>query len=246
MTLRRARPYWSGKKSESPILEGLVEYWKFDDNTTGEFGTTENVSANVSLGAGKINDGAIGVSGAFLNFPDDDRFSFTDGVNDLPFSISMWVWIDSFSVANNALFVKRPTTGSTSEYYTFIGDDTGQARILLHSEGETGVFISRISDSVLSTDTWYHLVFTYDGSGLSSGIKIYINGSEDTTSDASSGTYVRMINSTELPQFFRLGTNNNTVHKGIIDEVGIWKNKELTLTEVSELYNSGSGLQYPF
>jgi len=33
--------------------------------------------------------------------------------------------------------------------------------------------------------------------------------------------------------------------KGIIDEVGIW-NRALTSTEISELYNSGNGLQYPF
>ena len=30
-----------------------------------------------------------------------------------------------------------------------------------------------------------------------------------------------------------------------IDEVGIWS-RTLTSTEVSDLYNSGSGLQYPF
>ena len=32
---------------------------------------------------------------------------------------------------------------------------------------------------------------------------------------------------------------------GIIDEVGLWDGKALTATEVTELYNSGSGKQYP-
>ena len=32
---------------------------------------------------------------------------------------------------------------------------------------------------------------------------------------------------------------------GTLDEVAIW-NKELTAAEVSELYNSGNGLAYPF
>jgi len=32
---------------------------------------------------------------------------------------------------------------------------------------------------------------------------------------------------------------------GLIDEVGIWS-RALNSTEVSELYNSGSGLAYPF
>jgi hypothetical protein len=43
-----------------------------------------------------------------------------------------------------------------------------------------------------------------------------------------------------------IGSNRtNSFFTGGIDEVGLWDGKALTATEVTELYNSGNGKQYP-
>ena len=49
------------------------------------------------------------------------------------------------------------------------------------------------------------------------------------------------------PYHFNLGRRplgNSYYYNGILDEIGVW-DRELTSTEVTELYNSGSGKQYP-
>jgi len=38
--------------------------------------------------------------------------------------------------------------------------------------------------------------------------------------------------------------NTDLKHRGKLDEIAIWKNRELTSTEVTELYNSGAGKFY--
>jgi len=45
---------------------------------------------------------------------------------------------------------------------------------------------------------------------------------------------------------FNIGARNSATQytNGIIDEVGIW-DRVLTSTEITELYNSGVGKQYP-
>jgi len=98
---------------------------------------------------------------------------------------------------------------------------------------------------------WSHLVFVID---RSDNVKIYRNGVV-TTPTIVSGTnnltpYISSNYNTSNP--FRIGattaSNNTTAvnfFSGQIDAVGIW-NRVLTPTEITELYNSGNGKQYPY
>lgn len=93
-----------------------------------------------------------------------------------------------------------------------------------------------IQTSTISTSTWYYVVVTKDGSTYS----LYLNGTLVTTQSAGSATTTD--NNT------RLGASEDSAgakYTGLIDEVGIWS-RALSAAEVSQLYNSGAGLQYPF
>ena len=95
----------------------------------------------------------------------------------------------------------------------------------------------------LTNGTFYHLVIVYTAS--TGNCEFFLNGSSAGTS---SGLYTSIYNSTAQ---FRLGSNvdaagaNEGFFDGIIDEVGIWS-RVLTGAEVTTLYNSGNGIQYPF
>ena len=82
---------------------------------------------------------------------------------------------------------------------------------------------------------------TYDGSKSSSGLKVYINNALNTQTiinDTLTGTISNIYN-------FNIGARSNTqFFAGLVDEVGVW-DKELSSSEVTELYNSGAAKQYP-
>lgn len=88
-----------------------------------------------------------------------------------------------------------------------------------------------------STNTWYMVTVTFDGTTE----KLYVNGSQigtgfdgSTLNTASSST--AYIGCQAASAYF---------FDGYIDEVGVWS-KALSTTEITSLYNGGSGLQYPF
>jgi hypothetical protein len=84
---------------------------------------------------------------------------------------------------------------------------------------------------------WIHVAMTYDGSGSSSGLNLYLNGAQQLgigTNDA--GTYVAMENSLR-PVWIGAGGQGGYAN-GIIDEFAIW-NKALILDEIDQHYNDG-------
>jgi hypothetical protein len=88
------------------------------------------------------------------------------------------------------------------------------------------------SVTTLSDDTWYHIVYTYDGT---TG-RIYINDSLDNS----------------MVQALATGTGSNfymadlqavmTPFNCLLDEVAVW-DRVITASEITELYNSGAGIE---
>jgi len=85
-----------------------------------------------------------------------------------------------------------------------------------------------------SNASYQHLVITQ----TNSNIKYYLNGS-----------LLDNFNVTELTgdstNIYLGQSSSSHEYKGDMDEFGIW-NRVLTSTEITELYNSGAGLTYPF
>jgi hypothetical protein len=100
-----------------------------------------------------------------------------------------------------------------------------------------------VATTVMTTATWYHVVGTFDGG--TGNLKIYINGTlENTEPSALTGVF----NSTaqfQIGHIQEFGGGAGGYFDGIIDEFGVWS-RALSGAEVTELYNSGSGLAYPF
>lgn len=79
---------------------------------------------------------------------------------------------------------------------------------------------------------------TYDGTN----IRCYINGSLVSTS----GTLINYLTNANALSFV-VGASDvlNGYLDGQLDEMGIWS-RTLSGTEITTLYNSGAGIQYPF
>lgn len=89
----------------------------------------------------------------------------------------------------------------------------------------------------VATGVWVHVVVTYDGSALASGVHCYINGVDDTLSvvlDALGSNTI--LTTAELNLGGR--TNGTLLLVGKLDEVAVYS-KELSSVEAAWIFNDG-------
>jgi hypothetical protein len=160
-----------------------------------------------------------------------------------PFSISMWVKFYGYYDGVTPFKTQQLFSNIIGSGYDLLLTDYNLIYFRMFGGGGGGDTLQAYYDSapVLNNNNWNNVVATYNGSGLNSGLKLYINGSVVSTTNIGTLTgelsagdnTLRIGNSNSFPS-----TTNNI--DGLIDETVIW-NKELTSTEVSTLYNSGNG-----
>jgi hypothetical protein len=200
-------------------------------NANDEVGTNDGIlGSGASWTTGKINNGISltgGVNG-FVNYT--NWLSGTDFWNQ-PYTICMWIYANSFdSTYGDLLF----WPGNKNQQHIIA--TTKKIEITTYD----GTVAQVISNTVLNITTWYFICLQRTGS--TSG-KVWLNGVDDT-----SGTNTMKASANTLAYNMSLGCRTdgtNANFDGIIDEVGIW-NRTLNSSEISYLYNSGIGLQYPF
>ena len=90
---------------------------------------------------------------------------------------------------------------------------------------------------LFNSGTAYHIVCTWNGGTNNSDMKIYINGSSITVDNNNKGTFTV---AGEPTNDLRFG-NYSSVYGGMKQDEIAFYHKELSLTEVQSLYNSGSG-----
>ena len=232
---------------EAGLLPYLTAYWTADNIATdvhvNNLGGAWSGTANYNTG---INNNAFDFENnstiRYVEVPDNDLLSFTDGTNDVPFSISLWVYFYSFSPIGNWLVNKRDLS-NISEYQLIFYQN--QISFFKFSLGGNTNYITTNTGYIPAFNQWVHLAYTDDGSEF--GGKIYANGIDITASHTENGNYVRMINGNH---FMAVGINSwspsvSLKHRGMIDEVAIFKGTELTQLQVQDLYNGGVGKFYP-
>jgi hypothetical protein len=159
------------------------------------------------------------------------------------FTISMWIYQEDLtSSGQNGLWGKMH-----NDHHRIYGYINSAGKIYFGIEdgsdaSEGGRVITTNADAS-SADTWYHIVFVFDGSatGNTNRAKIYVDGSSKSLDDTDTIPAETSDDSTYASNNFSIGRfQNNTgdIFDGKIDEVGIW-NVALDADAVTALYNSG-------
>jgi len=109
---------------------------------------------------------------------------------------------------------------------------------LYFSDG-TAYTIAASADSISDTN-WHHYILQRNVNSL----EIYV----DNVLKGSSSVAGKTMNNAVGSYFGILAFGNYPFSKfdGDCDMCYVWKGRHLTALEISELYNSGLGLQYPF
>jgi len=205
------------------IPDSGVARWEFEQDVTDSWygnDLTDNTSAGYSTNAQE---------GTYSKSFDrtDDSTDLSDGsafVYD-SFSVRTWLyptWVDSSLSYNPCFFALR--SGSGTRFSLHVGSGTGNYNQLAIFNGNDS---TNPSVSQIAQDTWTDVVLTYNSGSWT----IYENGNESSTSS-------NPVSGTE-PLHIGSSTGGQEFWGGNIDDARFYS-KELTSTEVSNLYNTGN------
>ena len=224
-----------------PYTTNLVASYSFDtdfSDYTGNNPLTANGNATAGVTGGKVSDCAeLDGSDDYTVAADSSDFSFTNNANDLPFSFSFWANFDTVPGLNTLVVPFSKTTYQGIEYiFSYANGDLYMA---LYSQSLQNVSIVAKFSFLPVVGDWNHIVITYDGSSVFSGIKPYINSVSIPTTSNNEGSYLYMV---DTPSSLNIGSQGwiptEGEFDGKLDEFHIWKNRELTQSEVTDIYNT--------
>jgi hypothetical protein len=224
-----------GAASVSTLKTGLTSYWKLEEasGTRSDAMGGNTLTSNDSVGqsTGKIGNCAhfASISNQWLSHVDNASL----GTGDIDYTFAGWVLMDSISGFN--VIISKWNTAGTKEYQLAVNSVSTKFEWSVSGDGTASDTI--LSSTVPTTATWYFLAVYHDSVNNLIGISVN-NGTFATVAHATGSFHASVA--------FGFGSNattGNNSFDGRMDEMGFWK-RMLTATELSALYNSGSGLAF--
>ena len=126
--------------------------------------------------------------------PDSDDLSFGNGVADSPFSVSALV---NPSDATSSVVLSKFDTSASQEEWLLELDASDGPRFALYDDSASAR-IGRIDATALTENAWALLTATYDGSGASTGMRLYLDAVRVDDTGDDSGAYVAMESGSEV------------------------------------------------
>jgi len=208
------------------IPDSGVFRWTFDTadisgSTLSDSWNSNDLTLNgVTTGVSGANQTYTTNEAGGLDGTDDDATAGT-GVVDTTTAFSAAFW---YRPEAESTFHRVINTNDNDNGFTFLYDVQGLSRWEFRLEdADVG---HRFAVGSISLNTWYHIVFTFDGSNAVA----YKDASQTDGGTASSGGD---------PLELRVGSDGlGGYFDGQVDDVR-WYDKALTSTEVSNLYNNG-------
>ncbi|NTW33823.1 MAG: LamG domain-containing protein [Bacteroidetes bacterium] len=226
------------------LMCNLISYWKLNGNSNDAFSSNNGSDASITYSTdnGKISQGAgfVSANSSKILFADASLLKPTGN-----HSVSFWFktttssgWkgiFQSYSQVSTVAGIQIMMSGANPGKLRFVnGNNQG------FNYGTD--YVEAISSGTVNDGSWHFAVCVSDGSTL----KIYLDGNSSPVANVGWTGGVAYTS----PSYQALGCfdNNGTPEAffdGSLDEVSFWS-RALTTGEISQLYNSGTGLQYPF
>lgn len=219
------------------LTDNLSSYYKMEGNSNDAAGSNNGTDTAItySTANGKITQGA-GFNGS------TSKITATATAITGACSFGGWFYTNSIGTTTKGLIQNYQQNSNPSGWRLFF-DSSSKAHVVVgKNTGLTaGTDYQEVAGSTtISTGQWYFIVGVYSPSSY---LKVYVNNSEDGTSSSVPSAITN-------PNVFRMGCTNASgtdgeFLNGKMDET-FYYSKALSTTELTELYNGGAGLQYPF
>lgn len=232
------------------LYNNLVGYFKADE-VSGSTTIYDSVSGITAIGYSAYTSTVGKLNNCIQNdIATESRFELPVGTfafsESQPYSIGMWVKSVGYSTGtpfyNQNLFTNITNNSTyTFGYDLFLSDyNILYGRMYFAAPGSQSIQ-SFTPSAVMQNTNWNYVVMTYDGLFTQTSIKLYVNSTLQTMSYAGTPTG----GTSSINNLFKIGNARTNIRnfKGKLDEIGIW-DREISQTEINQLYNSGSGLSY--
>ena len=221
----------SGGAAASGLLTDMIVWWDLDeasgdriDSHTNSYDLTE--VGTVAQATGKVSNASSTGHAGSSGLETDNTAAPLLYPADIDYSISLWVYFTS--LGNNAAL--QSNWNFSAGHILWIAP--GESDLSWTVNGTTVKLISP------SLTTWYHLVLTHDATG--NEIAMIVDDGTPVTGAHTTGFNSPTGTDFQLHQY-GAGSFSANVR---LDEVAHWS-RVLTGAEITELYNSGSGIAYP-
>jgi hypothetical protein len=224
--------------SEDWLSDGLVGYWKMDDDAESEGDTVVDSSGNGNTGTlygdDGVDDNGTGMTAtASGKFATAAEFDGTDDYIESSYSstynitnnltLAAWVYLTDASDSRSIL-------SHSYQYGVYIDNSTRYLRSILRNSDETYEYPNTYYQIPLNT--WSHIVMTFSDSV----VKFFLDGQE---------IYTTNLATEDLVSHEMYGINigawyQNNIFQGKIDEARIY-NRTLSPSEVQKLYKWAPG-----
>jgi hypothetical protein len=240
----------TGAAPGNGLLNSLTSYWKFDDDraaggtSVDSTGNGHGILLSVNAAAGNTNcpggeiNGAlcIGIGGS-SGSNSDAVFSMGLGVS---FTFSLWVFSTDWSSLLDVFYISEFDNNSLANSAFWLVHTNVPPLVLRWVGQDTGGNLFGVSAGAPTNSVWAHIVCGYDA-GTSQHFVYFNNGARQNVASVTNGIK-------SVATAFRAGEPVNGAAPAQpnqrIDEMGFWKNRVLSATDVATLYNGGAGLPF--
>lgn len=212
--------------ASAALTDNIVAYYPFEGDLTDSVNSYDGTNSGTTNSSGIIGSGRSfdGISD-FITVSDTADLDFGTG----DFSINLWV-VDNDKGSN--IIHKAKPTASWDGWLIRTHGSLGTVNPTFSGSG-----IITGTTNIESASTFYMITWV-----RSSGVnKLYVDSVQEGSN---------VSNSLNLDSIYDLFIGKDQgfgeYHDGKIDELGLWKGKALSQSEITELYNSGAGITYPF
>jgi hypothetical protein len=230
----------------SSLLTDLVSYWKLDETSGPRIDSvsSNNLTDNNSVGfaTGKVGNAASFVR-ANQEYLSSASSAFDIAANE-DFALSFWYRGTGTPSPNVNEIILGKGAASDANGCWYLNVEQSPQRFQLVFNDTTGTFIQSTGSTNYNDGSWHHIVINFDRSGDAVVIADGNTGTPEVTLDISSRSGA--VQSTADFFLARFANNLNFNFSGELDELGFWKGRILTNTEIAQLYNGSAGITYPF
>lgn len=216
------------------LTDGLIGYWKLDNNSNDALGARNGTDTSMSYGTGLINQ-----CGTFNG--SSSAVAVANHASLFPTSLTVSLWVKFTTVQQNKhIFTLQNANASPYAGFSIFVEDSANGKKIWSATRSTS-FGWVASTNNLNDGSWHHILITFDPSVGSGTHTLYVDGTQNAQN---TGKTLAWDTGATL-QFGKFYNYSGGFYNGNTDEIGYW-DRVLTSGEIAQLYNAGAGLAYPF
>jgi len=215
--------------ASASIVDGLQGYWQFNGDGSDSSGNSRDLTVTAEYSGGLFGQ-AMNLGGSTSNYAtrssDDDAFDF--GTSD--FAIQTWV---NWNTAAGEQVIIEKFYGQNGPGWTLTKLNSNQFQFYLTNGVANSDVIS------ITSETWHQIIINRSGDWLD----VYFDNANIIHTSITGVS----VPDTTMPLL--IGKRNeydgrDFAANGIIDETAIWS-RAMTTSEITSLYNNGTGMILP-